>query len=164
MHVTRKNFNWCNWSGNLRKYVNELYAMYDNVAYFQGGFSYHTILYLRIKLEWKGSGGWKTAGEYRFISYNFTSNISFRDFNFYTPYQFKSYNSNGFIERNRDLNLVLFEGGFNYFNGTFTPNYDVEIKGSITQAISNKVPTATGGGQCNTWTVGCNGIEPCTLW
>jgi hypothetical protein len=54
-----------------RKFISELADVTTNY-----GTSYGNILYLRIKLEWKGSS-WKEASEQRDITYNFDGTIQY---------------------------------------------------------------------------------------
>jgi hypothetical protein len=57
--------------------------------------------------------------------------------------------------------IPIFEASGVHYNDGTTPRYDVEVKGSIYQAISNKVPPAPGGLPCNPWTLGS---PTTTLW
>jgi hypothetical protein len=140
-------------NSSTRKYVNELNATLDEKKNNGNGFSYHTILYLSMKLEWLSSKGWKDAGEYRFFSYNFNSHLLFVANGTPPNYVDTNYTS-GLFEQNGVNNVVLFEGKNDYFNGDDAPYYDVTITGTIYNAISQSQPPAPGGIQCNGFTFG----------
>lgn len=55
-----------------RKFVHEL--MNETILLDQGFF--RTSIYLRLKLEWKGSGGWRPAGEQRNITVNVVGTVA----------------------------------------------------------------------------------------
>lgn len=160
-------FKYC-YNNTDRKYVNELAGIVDNVINFPGnalhppGYTFRARLYLRMKLEWKGSGSWKTAGEYRFINYNLTTTISFNfnpGFGPVADYGTKTWTSPT-VERNSQLDVLLQQTSgtsFNYGSGT-SPRWTIQINGSIYQAISNKIPAAPGGLPCNPFTIGGPGV------
>lgn len=55
------------WADGTRKFVDEIF---DETTYYY--YVYYSHLYLRIKLEWRGSGGWKVASEQREIHVHVT--------------------------------------------------------------------------------------------
>jgi hypothetical protein len=114
-------------------------------------------LSLRIKLEWKGSGNWKTAGEYRFINYDITGYAKLITG---TSTQTNSgpWSSGGTLEQNSAVNIQLLAASSGTASGYL---YEVDMKGTIYQAISDRIPAAPGGNPCNPWTIGGPGL---TLW
>lgn len=149
----QKEFPFCA-NNTLRKYVNELY-----VFSARSGANWATSLHIRIKLEWKGSSGWKTAGEYRFINYDLSGYASLIT----NPYTIKTntgvWSSGGTLNQNFAEEIFIQSGAGGY-NANFW--YEVEMKGTIYQAISNLLPTGPGGVACNPYTVG--GTPTSLIW
>lgn len=139
--------------GSKRKYVHELISFIGDRFDSQGGQTYFVTLYFRCKLEYKGSNGWKLAGEYRTVSPNFVANvtnsdvrgvISQRTLNFPFPYS----------ETRSQVDLVLCdEAAWKRFPGDGNSRYgwfNVTMLGSVEQAISSTRSTP-GGAPCNPW-------------
>lgn len=150
------NFDWCNMVGNLRKHIFELYALQDGGQGFPGGYTYHTILYFRIRMEYRSSGTWKTAGDWRWIRYNITVNATVVNGSNQSVVPQFIVTSNlypDYMNRNSGISENLIEGTFNYTYGTVGPKYVVTVTGTIGQAITDQIPSASGGGQCNLWEV-----------
>ena len=145
-------FNYC-LNQTKRKYVSELYALRDS----WGTNSFWSFILLRIKLEYYGSNGWKSAGEYRRIFYDV--NASFRFLwraNAYSPTISKDPSSgylvrnfSGYTERNSDLSITI-----DSRSGSGVPLFwDIEVYGFIDQSISMSYPPAPGGIYCNPYRV-----------
>jgi hypothetical protein len=121
-------------SGN-RKYVHEIYD--ESYAYDPGPVIY-SYLHLRIKLEWKGSGGWKAAGEQREIRVNVSGTA-----NMYPSGVGGAFNiPNYFYDCSGNLDFVIMSvtGAYPY-----TPSWTVSMSGSIYQKVKGDVAA-------NAWT------------
>lgn len=116
-----------------RKYIHELITFRD-YNYGLGG--YDVTLEMKIKMEYLGSNGWKTAGENRNINYNFTYNGVYhaaylggspRDLTFNN-----TISSNFNTTSNQVLQLVKLYGV--YMSSDSTP-WDVTVNGYIEQHV-----------------------------
>lgn len=124
-----------------RKFVHELYAFYDNVLGTPYGYTFRSILYLRIKLEWLGKKGWKTAGDQRDITYNINYSLKF----YFSPYivatppgyHTGTLATSSTIRKTSQLDLVIYQTSGHHDNGYPNPLWDVEINGSIYQKITS---------------------------
>ncbi len=106
-------------AGGQRKYVHEL------VTYRETYIVDAIYLYLRIKMEYKGSKGWKPAGEKRDIFYNFSwaaqvSNVGNFSGNF---------NNNHYNVNDIQVSLISYLTPHNGLSYT----YQVNVNGSISQ-------------------------------
>lgn len=108
-----------------RKYVHEIYD--ESYAYNPGPVIY-SYLHLRIKLEYKGSKGWKAAGEQREISVNVSGSANLYPSgaggNFKIPYT--SYDCSG----NKDFVIMSVVGSY-----PWTPSWTVSMTGTIFQHV-----------------------------
>lgn len=148
-------FSYC-LNGTQRKYINELYAIQDQVAGILGGYQYHTSLTLRMKLEYRTSkGAWRVAGENRNINYSVTESLRLISSGFSITSPLTGYYVNtisGNTTRNTDLLVTLYDiFPMVHYNGDPEPYYDVELTGYITQSILN------GSTLCNPYTVPSSG-------
>lgn len=112
----------------LRKYIHEIYS--ERISY--GGPVVRTRLFLRIKLEYKGSSGWKPASEQRDISYNISG----------TAYLYPSGAGNPF---NLTNNLDCFSGNKDVLisdiigSYPYEPTWTVSMTGTIYQHIKGDI-------------------------
>lgn len=130
--------------GNRRKYVHELYTYTETVG-VSSGYTFHTELHLKIKLEWYGSSSrkWRPAGESRQMNYSI--NYSIRVVNINTGYTFISIPNSGYftgnlannVTRSSDVDLLIGSAiGTTIYPDYFGhPTWDVEISGSIYHKI-----------------------------
>jgi len=127
-----------------RKYVHEIQSYYDNWVNGAGcnGYVWRSRLYLRMKLEWKGSD-WQPAGETRNINYSVGGAVNLMISGTSTAVDTYIINSSGNVTQNYDQVVLL--GMFD--NQTRCPqglNLRVSISGSIYQHI-------VGDAQVNEW-------------
>lgn len=122
-----------------RKYVHEIVV---ETSYFPNGkiFSYKSTAYVRIKLEWKGSGSWKKAGELRNIAYNLGFTYSLNGVkNIYgveMPYR-NGHNKNASRSSVNDITVLIDEA-----TGVTTSNrinWTMTVNGWISQQIVGDV-------------------------
>lgn len=111
-------------SGN-RKYVHEIYD--ESYAYYPGPVIY-SYLHLRVKLEWKGSGGWKAAGEQREIRINVSGSANMYPSGVGGAYRIpdKFYDCSG----NVDIVFMSVVGAY-----PWTPSWTVSMSGTIYQKV-----------------------------
>jgi hypothetical protein len=132
-------------SGN-RKYVVEMVGfIVSNDRYLR----------MRIKLEWKGSGSWKPAGESRSISVAITSYANFISNNLTGVYLVgpnQSFNFSSTTSSILELPIAAFDvtGGINY-----SSYWALTLYGTITMQIVGDVPA-------NIWTLSGDSSNP--LW
>jgi hypothetical protein len=143
-------FSYC-YNGTPRKYVNELVSLVQYEFDSGGGFVYHVWLYLKIKLEYKGSSTWKPAGEYRFIDINLTVDLTSSDERGQISHEnFVIYTQDYNRKVQMDLTLSNSYAWKSYGEGAKWGWFDIRTSGSIIQAISS-IPNSPNGSHCNGW-------------
>jgi hypothetical protein len=131
-----------------RKFVHEIvsFTEYGRACISSGctPYSIKSTLTLRIKMEWKGSGGWKPAGERRDISWNVNGTISLPNLNdpFGNPLNINSpFNQTGNEQVTGNRNVLLFN--FTGVSSNPPTSLCATVNGSIIQHVTGDIAANT---------------------
>jgi hypothetical protein len=160
----QKEFYYKGDTGSRRKWVDELYSLYETFSGYRNtcnnGYNYDTriTLYLLLKLEWYGNSShtWKPAGETRDISgtINYTVNMSGIAAPcmpvFTTADASSSRTVNVTVTSQLYVNLAQYRGILDYSVTTYGGRWNVAMSGSMYHFITNDI---TSNKWTNTYTI-----------
>ncbi|NOS55694.1 MAG: hypothetical protein HOP37_05485 [Cyclobacteriaceae bacterium] len=130
-----------NTNAGLRKYVHELYATTQAFGCWRQGCNTQSQIYLRIKLEYRGSGGswdWRPAGEQRSVTLNLNSFDAqyFSSGSLVVPFYAGNNWVNSSYVVNGDLVWPIASGSGPNYSG-YRAHWSVELSGSIYHFITD---------------------------